>query len=118
MCRFRLLGSIEVATGGRTVSIGGTRQLALLAFMLLNAGRRISGEELVASVWEAEPTDGARTRTQVAITRLRRALDEAGVSARIETVGGGYRFDSGSELIDVEVFVAASRCRAASTAAS
>jgi DNA-binding SARP family transcriptional activator len=62
---------------GRTVPVGGPRQWALLAFLLVCAGRAVSNDELVDAVWHGEDLAGARKRLQVAVPRLRRTLEGA-----------------------------------------
>jgi predicted ATPase/DNA-binding SARP family transcriptional activator len=104
MCRFGVLGSIEVRADGRLLPLGGTRQVALLAFFLLHRGRRIGMEELVDAVWEEHEPDGSVKRVQVAVARLRRSLSALGDAGALTTVGSGYRLDARPEDIDAEVF--------------
>ena len=44
---FRVLGPLEVWFDGAPVKIGGARQRALLAMLLLNANRVVSREQLI-----------------------------------------------------------------------
>ncbi|MEO3828905.1 hypothetical protein [Actinomadura sp. B10D3] len=44
---FSVLGSVEANVGDRTVALGGGRQRALLAALLLSAGRVVSVDRLV-----------------------------------------------------------------------
>jgi predicted ATPase/DNA-binding SARP family transcriptional activator len=104
MCRFGVLGSIEVRADGRLLSLGGVRQVALLAFFVLNRGRRVSVDELVDAVWEQEEVGESAKRIQVAVARLRRSLSALGDAVSLTTIGGGYRLDAGAEDVDAEVF--------------
>jgi DNA-binding SARP family transcriptional activator len=45
--RFRLLGPLEAAAGTRVLSLGGSKQRALLAVLLLHANELVSRDRLV-----------------------------------------------------------------------
>ncbi len=49
--RFRVLGPLEVWDNSRRVTVGGPQQRALLAVLLLNAGRVVSTDRLVDHLW-------------------------------------------------------------------
>jgi two-component system response regulator PhoP len=64
----------------------------LLHYLLLNAGRTISGTELAEHMYAEEMERESNIVTQL-ICRLRQKLDPLGLIRPIETVyGGGYRF--------------------------
>jgi YVTN family beta-propeller protein len=65
---FRILGPLEVVAAGTPVQIGGPRQRALLAFLLLSANRVVSRDRLVD-----ELALGQRALT-VQVSRLRKTL--------------------------------------------
>jgi predicted ATPase/DNA-binding SARP family transcriptional activator len=71
--------------------LGGPRQVKLLAFLLLNANRAVSADEVIDAVWGVE-RDGAAKRLQMAVVRLRRALEplDGPDRPRLRTVSGGY----------------------------
>jgi DNA-binding SARP family transcriptional activator len=48
---FGVLGPLEVLRSGRAVPLGGPRQRAVLAVLLLQAKRVVSVERLVEDVW-------------------------------------------------------------------
>jgi DNA-binding SARP family transcriptional activator len=104
---FRILGSLVVVRGGRALELGGEQQRVLCALFVLNANRPLSADVLADALW-GEPTPArAVKRLQVAIARLRRALDRDGPgtgSTLLETVPGGYRLTVAAEQIDAEVF--------------
>ena len=104
-CRFRVLGPVEVWAGERQLPLGGRRQLALLALLLLEANRPVSADALVDAIWGAE-RDGAAKRLQMAVMRLRRALMPLDPSdgPRLRTLPGGYRLSVGAGELDAEVF--------------
>ena len=47
MVRYAILGPVELCDGERRVAVGGPRQVALLAFLLVNANRRLSYDLLI-----------------------------------------------------------------------
>src|SRR3954447_16799579 len=71
---FRLLGPLEASDGDRQVPLGGTRQRALLALLLLRANEVVSSDRLVEDLWgEAGLGEGSKA-LQVAVSRLRKAI--------------------------------------------
>ncbi len=48
---FRLLGPLEVLDNGRSIQLGGPKQRALLAVLLLHANDVVSAERLVDELW-------------------------------------------------------------------
>jgi DNA-binding SARP family transcriptional activator/class 3 adenylate cyclase len=83
---FRVLGPLEVRKGGDLVAVGGPRQRAVLALLLLNANRVVPTERLVDQLWGEHPPPTATTSLQNAIAHLRKALGPE----RIETRPPGY----------------------------
>jgi predicted ATPase/DNA-binding SARP family transcriptional activator len=105
--RFRVLGSVQASVDGRSLPLGGPRQVSLLACLLVHANRPVSGDELIDAVW-GSARSGADKRLQMAIARLRKSLvplNNAGGPA-LETVGGGYRLSVAPGDLDAEVFAA------------
>ena len=70
---FRILGPLEAREGVTPVPLGGGRQQALLAMLLLHANEVVSTGRLIEGLWE-EPPPGAVKAVQVYVSRLRRAL--------------------------------------------
>ncbi len=48
---FRILGSLDVLVDGRPVPLGGARQRAVLAILLLHRGEAVSVERVVDQIW-------------------------------------------------------------------
>jgi DNA-binding SARP family transcriptional activator len=71
---FRILGPLEVRHEGRPVHIGGVKERALLAFLLLHAGEQVSVDRLIDELWGESPPATARKSVQVRVAGLRRAL--------------------------------------------
>ena len=71
--RFRILGPLEVEDGGRQLELGGPRQRAVLAFLLLNANQPVPVARLLDTLWDGS-TAGARTSLHSTVSRLRQLL--------------------------------------------
>ena len=98
--RFGLLGPLEVREDDEPLALGGARQRALLALLLLHANEVVSRERLVDGIWGEQPPETAANALQVAVHGLRRVLG----AQRIETVGGGYRLGVAPGELDLERF--------------
>src|SRR5688572_14013095 len=72
---FRILGPLEVQAGDTLLALGGARQRALLAMLLLNANEAVSSDRLIEQLWGEGPPGAASKALQVAVSRLRRALE-------------------------------------------
>jgi predicted ATPase/DNA-binding SARP family transcriptional activator len=84
---FRVLGPLEVSAGGAPLPLGGPRQRALLAVLLLNGGRVVSRDRIVDAIWGENPPATATNAVQVAVHELRKLLG----TDRVLTQGTGYR---------------------------
>jgi hypothetical protein len=71
---FRLLGPLEVWRDGRRLTVGGAKPRALLAALLLRAGRVVSTDELIEALSGEHPPAGAANALQAHVSALRRAL--------------------------------------------
>src|SRR5437763_15926403 len=75
--RFAILGPLEVVADGRQLPLGGPQQRALLAVLLLNAGRVVSTDRLVDYLWGEQQPAAARSLLQGCVAGLRRAFKDA-----------------------------------------
>ncbi len=87
---FRILGPLEVVDSSGVVSLGGQRQRALLAVLLLHRNEPVTVDRLADELWGERLPDSAVKTVQVYVSRLRRELGED----RIETHGHAYTFAS------------------------
>ncbi|HEX6522047.1 MAG TPA: BTAD domain-containing putative transcriptional regulator [Streptosporangiaceae bacterium] len=102
---FCVLGSLVVRHGGVEVPLSSQKQRAVLAALLLNAGRLVSLDELAEVLWGSSPPPSARVTIQNYVMRLRRALgDTAG--SRISTQPRGYLIQVDPSELDVSQFEA------------
>ena len=72
---FRILGPLEVQDDGDLVALGGTKQRALLAILLLNANEVVSSDRLIDELWGQEPPDTAAKGLQGYVSGLRKVLE-------------------------------------------
>ncbi|WP_285705958.1 BTAD domain-containing putative transcriptional regulator [Microtetraspora sp. NBRC 16547] len=99
--QFGILGPLEVLTvTGESISIGGRRPRALLALLLLDAGRLVGVDRLIDGQYGDDPPAGAANAIQAHVSRLRRALPPD----LIEFHGAGYRLAVDPEDVDVHRF--------------
>lgn len=103
----RLLGQVEAGQGGRTLSIGGPKQRAMLALFALEPGRTITTDQLVDDVWGERSPASVRTSVRVHVFRLRQALEVAGAVETIATRTGGYAFVGDPASVDLHRFTVA-----------
>jgi DNA-binding SARP family transcriptional activator/tetratricopeptide (TPR) repeat protein len=103
--RFLLLGPVQVMDCDGIAP----RHRAVLAYLLLHAGRVIPMERLIDAMWGYEQPDTARSQIHAAITALRRA----GVRDVLQTRPGGYLADARTDIHEFDDLVAAGRLREA-----
>src|SRR5215472_7071434 len=84
--RVRVLGPFHLDDGGRRITIGGVRQRAVLADLLLHANEVMPSEQLLVDLWGEDTPPSAANALQAAISRLRRMLPPG----RLITSGPGY----------------------------
>ena len=96
---FRILGPLEVYDGDRAVVLGGARQRAVLAILLLNRGEIVSADRLIEDLYDGEPPATAAKSLQAHISRLRRALAPA---APLHTRGSGYVLEASPDQVDAD----------------
>src|SRR3954454_1362400 len=97
---YRVLGPLEVREGDRPLPLGGAKQRALLALLLLNANRVVSRERLIDELWGDEPPETAVTMVQVYVSRLRKVLGTGSLVTR----SPGYLLEVGADELDLSRF--------------
>ncbi len=98
---FRVLGPLEVLdAGGQALALGGQKQRAVLAVLLLEAGRVVPTEVIVDRLWGEEPPPTAITSLQNTISRLRKLLGQE----RLLTKPPGYAISMEPEELDLARF--------------
>jgi DNA-binding SARP family transcriptional activator/WD40 repeat protein/tRNA A-37 threonylcarbamoyl transferase component Bud32 len=98
---FRVLGSIEVfEEGNGSITLGGPKQRAVLAHLLLRANHLVSADVLIDEVWGEEPPETARNALQSYASHLRKSLG----AERLEGSRAGYRLRAEPSELDATRF--------------
>ncbi|MDT4919552.1 MAG: hypothetical protein QOI15_454, partial [Pseudonocardiales bacterium] len=97
---FRILGPFEVVEGGRPLALGGPKQRALLAILVLRRDGVVSSDRLIDLLWGERPPATAAKTLQGYVSNLRKALG----ADVIVTRGGGYQLMAAPEQVDAERF--------------
>ena len=71
---FRILGPLTVWVDGVSVPIGGPKQRALLAMLLMSANRVVSRERLTGELFPAQDVESADHALRNHVSRLRKVL--------------------------------------------
>jgi predicted ATPase/DNA-binding SARP family transcriptional activator len=95
----RVLGPIEVVADGKPVRLGGPKQRAVLAMLVVDLGRSVHADRFIDEIWDGEAT--AARSLQVYVSELRSLL---GGRDSIRGDAGGYRLTLGREAIDAARF--------------
>jgi DNA-binding SARP family transcriptional activator/tetratricopeptide (TPR) repeat protein len=103
LVEFRLLGPVEAWARSRRLDLGPPQQRAVLAALLMDAGRLVMADTLIDRVWDQRPPAGARRALHVHIARIRQALRQenaAGAPPALLHRSGGYQLDVDVDLVD------------------
>ena len=105
---FGILGPLQVARAGCAVPLGGPRQRAVLALLLLEANRVVSMDRLAEDVWGGHPPEGWVTTLQTYVFHLRRALEpdrgRGAAGGILVTRDRGYLLRADREHLDAALF--------------
>lgn len=118
---FKVLGPLEVVSDGRSLPLGGVKQRAVLALLLLHANQVVATSQLLDALWpeDARPVT-ARKMVQNAVWGLRALLESGDGEARdgtppqLLTRAPGYVLRLDPERLDATRFeraVTAGRAR-------
>ncbi|MFB7512401.1 BTAD domain-containing putative transcriptional regulator [Streptomyces sp. NPDC056144] len=116
-----VLGGLDVRYAGRSLPVGGARQRAVLATLLMSQGRTVPLAMLVDAVWEGREPASAVNTLQTYVSRLRAvfaapvqtaapAVQTAAPAVapaagpRIRGVPGGYRLEVQPDQVDARRF--------------
>ena len=97
---FLILGPLEVSEDGRKLALGGPKQRAVLAHLILRANRVVPSDLLIDGLWGEEPPESARNTLQTYVYRLRKVLGDG----RIEGRDGAYVLAALPDEIDAARF--------------
>jgi YVTN family beta-propeller protein len=97
---FAVLGPLEVRVNGRTLSLGGPKQRALLALLLLNPNEVVSRDRLIDALWGERPPPAAQRSLDSYVSRLRTLLGPD----RVERRPPGYAIRVDADELDLARF--------------
>ncbi|GAA3248703.1 AfsR/SARP family transcriptional regulator [Nonomuraea helvata] len=96
---FRILGALELWQDGSRVPLTAPKQRALMAILLIRAGRTVSVERLVDELWGTAPPASVESTLHSLISRLR----GKGVAGLVREPGG-YRLGLEGTTLDAQDF--------------
>ncbi|MFL5951808.1 MAG: BTAD domain-containing putative transcriptional regulator [Gaiellaceae bacterium] len=100
MSDFRILGPLEVSNETGPLLLGGQKQRAVLAMLLLEPGRIVSVDRLIDALWGEQPPRTATTSLQNFVSQLRKTLG----ADVLETKAPGYRLRIRPGELDLDRF--------------
>jgi DNA-binding SARP family transcriptional activator len=100
---FRILGPLEVEREGHAVAFSGGQSRTLLCLLLIHRSQALSADRLVDALWGDPMPPRATKRLQVAISRLRAALEADGADVLLSE-RLGYRIAVPPGRLDAERF--------------
>ena len=98
--QFRILGPLEVERTGGPLTLGGAKQRAVLAVLLLRANRVVSRDRLVDAVWGERAPETAYSALQGYVSALRKTLG----ADLILTRAPGYVLETAPTSVDLGRF--------------
>jgi DNA-binding SARP family transcriptional activator len=97
---FHILGPLEVVDGEEVLHLGGQKQRALLALLLLDPNRVVSTDRIVDALWGEQPPRTAATSLQNFVSQLRKLVGPE----TLVTKPPGYELRLSGEQLDLERF--------------
>jgi YVTN family beta-propeller protein len=97
---FGVLGPIEAHDGGAVVPLGGPKQRALLAVLLLARNEAVSRDRLIDALWGEQPPATAPQTLNAYVSRLRKLLG----ADRLTRGAGGYLLQVAPGELDLDRF--------------
>ncbi|MBB5962366.1 AfsR/SARP family transcriptional regulator [Planomonospora venezuelensis] len=101
--RFRCLGPLSIRDGADWVTPGSAKVRHLLALLLVNAGRSVPAEVIVAELWNRDPPATHRTLVRGYVRELRRLLRDSDQDT-VRHHHGGYLLRTEPGEVDAERF--------------
>src|SRR6185503_13853996 len=102
---FRILGPLSLRVNGADVPLGGPKQRALLALLLLSANRVVSRERLIGELFVEQSVNSADHALRNHVSRLRKVLGAAATTEpRLVARPPGYLLRVESGELDLERF--------------
>lgn len=100
---FRVLGPLEVACGDGLVELGGPKQRAVLATLLLRPNKAVSTTRIAEALWGDDPPGSAVGVLRTYVSRFRRLLG-AHPGVRLVRQAPGYALEVDPDWVDAWCF--------------
>jgi DNA-binding SARP family transcriptional activator/tetratricopeptide (TPR) repeat protein len=98
---FRILGPVELLSGGKSHKLGARKERGVLAILLCELGYPIPVETLVSRIWGDDASDGAFESLYQNVSRLRKSLRNAGGTGReLPSRSGSYVLNVSRQDVD------------------
>ncbi|HET9760518.1 MAG TPA: BTAD domain-containing putative transcriptional regulator, partial [Nocardioidaceae bacterium] len=102
--QFGVLGPLSASLDGVEIGLGGRRQRAVVAVLLIARGQQVGTERLLDALWEGEPPPSGAASLQSYVSHLRRALEPdrpARTPSQVLVSGpAGYAMPVGEDDVD------------------
>jgi DNA-binding SARP family transcriptional activator len=95
---FRVLGPVEARGDDGTIDVGGPKQRALLAILLLHANEAVPRDRLIEGLWGERPPASASHTLNDYVSRLRKVLADGRL--KLQPPGYVLRVESGELDLD------------------
>jgi DNA-binding SARP family transcriptional activator len=98
--RYQILGPVELFADGSPVRLGGPKQRAVLALLLLHANKVVPEQRFLNLVWGDDPPLSVRGQLQMYVSQLRKLIGEPVIVRRPP----GYLIQIGPAELDLDIF--------------
>jgi DNA-binding SARP family transcriptional activator len=106
--RFEILGEVRALRAADVVDLGPAKQRAVLAVLLLQAGRPVPTHQIVDAVWGDDPPENGANVVQKYVAGLRRVLDPDRAPRTpgelLALTGSGYVLRTAEASVDASEF--------------
>lgn len=99
-----MFGEVEALATGRPLDVGAPRQQAVLAALLVDAGRPVTVETLIDRIWGDNPPAETRNVLYSHLSRIRQMLKKSGTDERVERRHAGYVLTVDPDRVDLHRF--------------
>ncbi len=98
--QFRILGPLEIDAGDGPLGLGGPKQRAVLAHLVVRANQVVPAATLIDELWGEDPPETARNTLQTYVSHLRKIVGADRITARPP----GYVLAIGPDELDLTRF--------------
>jgi len=100
----RVLGPLEIIAAGQSIPLGGKKQRAVLALLVLNVNQWVTADRFASDLWGGNAPPGAAITVRSYLSHVRKILrsaeDRSEVSLRLSSAAHGYRLDAPADTVD------------------